>query len=59
MPKQLLLLWCVIIVKLDIWKITGSVPVKGLRFTNCESFLDFHEAFFENVFKIENSFFCY
>ena len=27
----------------------NSVPIKGLRFVNCESFLDFHESLFENI----------
>ena len=28
------------------------VPIKGLQFANCESFLEFHEPFFENILKI-------
>ena len=29
-----------------------STPIKVSRFGNCESFLDFHELFFENLLKI-------
>ena len=29
-----------------------STPMKVSRFGNCESFLDFHEFFFENLLKI-------
>ena len=36
-----------------------SVPIKGSRFANYESFLDFHESFFENILKLANSFSCY
>ena len=34
------------------------VPIKGSRFANCKSFLDFHKSFFENILKIPNSFTC-
>ena len=34
----------------------NSVPIKGSWFVNCESFLDFHKSFFENILKIANSF---
>ena len=34
------------------------VPIKGSRFANCKSFLDFHKFFFENILKIPNSFTC-
>ena len=30
----------------------NSVPIKGSQFMNCESFLDFHESFFDNILKI-------
>ena len=32
--------------------IISSVPIKSSQFTNCESFLDFPESFFENILKI-------
>ena len=33
-----------------------SVPIKGSRFANCESFLDFHESIFENIKNREQFF---
>ena len=37
----------------------SRVPIKGLRFGNCKSFLDFHKSFFENIVKIPKSFSCF
>lgn len=37
----------------------ASVPIKGLQFTNCELFSDFHESFLENTLKIANRFSYY
>ena len=37
----------------------NSVSIKGSQFANYESFLDFHQSFFENIWKIANSFSCY
>ena len=53
---QIRLWWWIRLLLLKTILYIHSDPIKGLRFMNCESFLDFHESIFENILKIAKSF---